>query len=272
MQNARIYQIFYSEQTRASLDEGFIPLDNTNKRPDWYEYSAIRDFLHKNELNDDTFYGFLSPSFKAKTGLDATAVHAFVASVPPSTDVVSFSPFFDAGALFVNVFQQGAHEHPNAWPAFVESARLMAPGANLDKLVMDSTQSVFCNYFVAKPRFWRHWFDRAELIFQIAEQNASPLGQALNAGTQHRMNAYATKVFVMERLVALLLAIDPQWRVTPFNSMLLPLVYPNANRVAHELVMLDALKKAARATGLNQYMEVFASLRARVLTEMSTQR
>lgn len=272
MQNARIYQIFYSEQTRASLDHGFIALDNTAQRPDWYEYSAIRSFLRNHALNDEMFYGFLSPSFKAKTGLDAKAVHDFVASVPASTDLVSFSPFFDAGALFVNVFQQGAHEHPDAWPVFVESAQLIVPGVDLDKLVMDSTQSVFCNYFVAKPSFWRHWFDRAELIFQIAEQNASPLGQALNAGTRHRNDSYATKVFVMERLVALLLATDPQWRVTPFNSMLLPLVYPNSDRVAQELVMLDALKKAARATGMGQYMDVFASLRARVVVEMTTQR
>jgi hypothetical protein len=269
MQKAHIYQIYYSEPTRQSLDPGFIPLDNTGQRPDWYEYPAIRGVLQRGELDENAFYGFLSPSFKAKTGLDAGTVHGFVASVPDATDIVTFSPYFDAGALFANVFLQGANEHANAWHVFVEGARLLAPGVNIDTLVMDSTHSVFCNYFVARPRFWRHWFSRAELIFQIAEQNASPLGQALNGGTLHRGDVSGIKIFLLERLVCLLLATNPQWRVKTFNPMLLPLVYPGANRVPHELVMLDALKKAARSTGLNQYMEVFTALRARVLAEMA---
>lgn len=272
MQRAHIFQIFYSESTRQSLDPGFIPLDNTAQRADWFEYPAIRNFLQRGEMIEDAFYGFLSPSFKVKSGLDASTVQSFVASAPEETDIVTFSPYFDAGALFANVFLQGANEHPNAWQAFVEGARLMAPGLNLDTLVMDSTHSVFCNYFVAKPRFWRHWFSRAELIFQIAEQNTGQLGLALNGGTLHRGDVSAIKIFLLERLVCLILATDPRWRVKSFNSMLLPLVYPGADKVSQELVMLDALKKAARSTGLSQYMEVFTALRQRVFAEMALRR
>ena len=44
--DARIHQIYYSEQTRAELDPGFLPLDNSaNERPDWREYWPIRRFL-----------------------------------------------------------------------------------------------------------------------------------------------------------------------------------------------------------------------------------
>jgi hypothetical protein len=272
MQSAQIHQIFYSEETRRSLDNGFIPLENANARPDWYEYWVIRDFLLHQPLEEDVFYGFLSPKFGLKTGLGSSDVFRFLATVPEQTDVVTFSPHFDAGALFSNVFQQGANEHPNAWQVFVESARFMSPGANLDTLLMDSSNTVFCNYFVAKPRFWRHWFSRAELIFQVAEQNASPLGHALNDGTRHSNSVSPTKVFVIERLVSLLLATERRWQVKSFNSMALPLVYPNANRVANELVMLDALKKAAVATGQGEYMQVFASLRSRVFAEMAAQR
>jgi len=44
----RVFQIFYDEDTRASLDRAFEPLDNTkNARSDWYEYWPIRNYLYK---------------------------------------------------------------------------------------------------------------------------------------------------------------------------------------------------------------------------------
>lgn len=46
MTNLHIHQIFYSDDTRRTLDPGFIPLDNlANERPDWREYWPIRKFL-----------------------------------------------------------------------------------------------------------------------------------------------------------------------------------------------------------------------------------
>lgn len=65
MQKAYIHQIFYSEETRKSLDAGFIPLDNSNQRPDWCEYWPIRNFLINAPLDSDGFYGFLSPKFRS---------------------------------------------------------------------------------------------------------------------------------------------------------------------------------------------------------------
>ena len=60
MAKSNLYQIYYNEETRASLDSGFIPLDNTtNLRPDWGEFFVIRHFLRNNPLNEDEKYGFL---------------------------------------------------------------------------------------------------------------------------------------------------------------------------------------------------------------------
>ena len=269
MTQAHIYQIFYSDQTRATLDAGFIPLDNVGQRPDWCEYWPIRNFLLNNELDDNAFYGFLSPKFAMKTNLEASDVHAFLASVPESTDVVSFSPFFDASALFPNAFLQGGLEHPNAWEPFVEVAALLAPGVDLNTLIMDSSNTVFCNYFVAKPRFWRHWLSQAEIVFDIAESNRSPLGHALNSGTRHNLRETPIKVFVIERLISLLLTTQRHWRTASFNPIVLPLVYPKSARAAQELVMLDALKRSAVATGRVEYITVYNHLRDRVVAAMA---
>jgi hypothetical protein len=63
----KIYQIYYSEATKAHNDPGFLPMDNlANERPDWREYWPIRNYLLNNNLEEDTRYGFLSPKFEAK--------------------------------------------------------------------------------------------------------------------------------------------------------------------------------------------------------------
>ncbi|RFU47448.1 hypothetical protein [Paraburkholderia sp. DHOC27] len=262
MQQAQIHQIFYSEETRLALDPGFIPLDNVGQRPDWCEYWPMRNFLTGAALDEEAFYGFLSPKFKDKTGLTAADVHQFLGAIdtPSDVDIVTFSPFFDAGALFPSIFAQGADGHPAAWPVFVECVRLLAPQVNLEAMVMDSRHTVFCNYFVAKPRFWRHWLSRAEVVFKIAEENRSPLAEAFNSTIDHSSGATAIKVFVIERIVSLLLATERHWQVRAFNPLALPLLYPGAERVGETLLALDALKVAMIETGRSEYMAAFVEI------------
>ena len=99
----KVYQIYYSEGTKAQNDMGFIQLDNLlNVRPDWREYWPIRQFLLSVKLEDDTRYGFFSPKFREKTGLEASDVMNFIEN--DDSDVVIFSPYFVQSALFFNVF------------------------------------------------------------------------------------------------------------------------------------------------------------------------
>ena len=269
-----IHQIFYSAETRQQLDPGFIPLDNTGQRPDWCEYWPIRNFLLNNTLNDDEFYGFLSPKFKSKTGLGSQQVWEFMASVDASVDIVSFSPFFDQGALYANIFQQGALAHPDAWPTFVACAAMVAPGVNLNAAVMDSSNTVFCNYFLARPRFWRHWLEKSEQIFALAERNDTPLGVELNASTLHNhMVGTPTKVFFMERLLSLLLVADPKWRAQVFNPLTLPLGRADVQPMVLEMVMMDSLKFAAARTGRKEdYMKVYSWMQKKVFEHVREQR
>src|SRR5882672_7607341 len=70
MHAMHIYQILNHYTSRQELDPGFRVLDNsTNERPDWFEYWPIRRFLLNEALDEDAFYGFLSPKFKLKTSL-----------------------------------------------------------------------------------------------------------------------------------------------------------------------------------------------------------
>ena len=94
-------------------------------------------------------------------------------------DVVSFSPQPDMGALFLNTFEQAEAFDSgmiSTYEAVLAKAGQTIP---LGRLVMDSRQIVFSNYFVARPAFWRAWLNFNELIFRLAEDDDDPLGASL---------------------------------------------------------------------------------------------
>src|SRR5271154_6072809 len=110
---ARIYQILNHYTPAAALDPGFLVLDNSsNERPDWFEYWPMRKFLLSESLDEQTFYGFVSPKFGFKTNLAASRVASFMDAANAATDVVLFSPGIHNNAHYLNVFQHGEAKHP----------------------------------------------------------------------------------------------------------------------------------------------------------------
>src|SRR5579859_3563452 len=93
-----VYQIYHkgSEQ----LDPGFRVLDNSSsERSDWFEYWPIRQFLLNEPLQEDAFYGFLSPKFKEKTNLSSAAVFDFLKN-HSMADIVLMTPSLHLTAYY----------------------------------------------------------------------------------------------------------------------------------------------------------------------------
>lgn len=264
---ANIYQVYYSAETMQSLESGFIPLDNSeNLRPDWYEYWPIRNFILSQPLDENTFYGFFSPKFKSKTGLTADEVHRFIQKHANQADVILFSPFYDQTVLFANQFQQGIHDHPGIETCFRLGVQKIAPDVNIDSLVMHSGNSVYSNYFVAKPAFWRLWLEKCEVLFAEAELGTSELGKQLNATAVYGQSQASNKVFLLERIASLLIATQPSWRVKAYDASLLPHANSPFGKLAtlDELKQLDHLKKAACAQQLGAEVLGFSALKAQI--------
>lgn len=261
--NTHLFQIFYSEETRAMLDPGFRPLDNLeNERPDWREYWPIRNFLRNHSLIAGDYYGFFSPAFGRKTGLSSTAVFEFVRAQGGIPDLLLFSPFYDQIAFFLNQWEQGAMTHRSN-DVFERSLELVAPEFGIHRTVSSSIDSVFCNYFVAKAEFWHEWFGRCERIFECAERGDSELAKALGESVHYGPQAAPAKVFVIERIVSALIATQPRWKVKAYNSMLLPFSGSTISAMGLELCALDALKIAYQSERREQYLQAFFDLRAR---------
>jgi len=270
-----IRQIAYSDETLAGLDPGFLRLDNRgNPRPDWWEYDPIRRHLLRHPPDAETFYGFLSPRFGAKTGLGAAEVVGFVAEAARpapagvAADVVLFSPQVDMGAFFLNLFEQNDLFDPG-FGALSQAVfdRIGLP-VRLDGLLMDSRHVVVSNYFVARGAFWSAWLDVTERIHAFCEAGlADPAAAGLRARllepTVYKGGAQR-KVFLIERIASTLLATQSRWRTRAFNPYRLAWSASRLNRFPHEAVLSDALKIAARETGHPQFMEAFSQVRERL--------
>lgn len=253
MPAVHIHQIYYSPD--QTLDPGFARLDNTaNLRPDWFEYWPMRSFFLRETLDDDAFYGFLSPRFKQKTNLDAADVHEFVARCQPDTEVILLSPSIHNSAFFINVFAHGESEHPGLFEAARQFFLRTHQPQSIECSVSDSRNTVHSNFFLAKPRFWRAWLALNEQLFKIAEDADHPLGHALRQPTTYRgSESVQLKIFLMERMATWILMNDLSFAVSvrdPFVARSRIYKLPLA-------IICDALKIAYATQGRSQYKEVF---------------
>lgn len=211
MAAAKIYQIYYDSKTKAALDPAFIPLDNTaNERPDWFEFWVIRSFLRSSKLDENQLYGFLSPSFNRKTGLRGSDLLAFLGQVPAEIEVVLFSHGWDQIAYYQNVFEQGDYCHPGLLEASEKFFNEIGFQVDLKSLVGHSMNSVFSNYFVAKPKFWMEWLEVADKLWNVCEFTHGAAAKLLNSSGLYQSGdqEVSLKVFLQERIVSLLLAIQ----------------------------------------------------------------
>ena len=261
LRNVNLYHIAYSQQTLQSIGIGYKLLNNLGSyRNDWREYWPIRNFLLQEQLDDESFYGFFSPRFQEKTGLNHTQVVAFVQAANFDVDVISFSPQPDMGAFFLNIFEQEELFQPGfiaASEAFLDEVGLPM---SLAALVMDSRQIIFSNYFVARPKFWHEWLTLNEKLFTICESKESTLKQCLTSKTNYP-DAVQRKVFLMERIASLLLTLNPKWKVRAYNTFDCAWSNSRLNQFKFEAVLSDALKIAMKEQGFHDYREAFAMLR-----------
>jgi hypothetical protein len=202
-----IYQIFFDSESEKNLDRGFSALDNTeNARPDWYEFWVIKKFLENNTLEEDAWYGFLSPKFFFKTGMKSETILQILDSVGDQGDVLLLGVAgWDQLSYFQNPFEQG-----NLWhPGLLESSQKFFDHINLQidlrQLVSTTKDSVFSNYLIAKKPYWDQWIKLANLFFDTVENNTMPeLGIQTSYGS--RTNLAPLKTFIQERFPSIILS------------------------------------------------------------------
>jgi hypothetical protein len=262
--NVNIYQIFYDEITRTSLDPGFIPLDNRDPQvKGWYEFWPILNFLNNQKLDEGSWYGFLSPKFESKIGLRSEDLVEMIEQNSSRADVLLLSPEWDQISYFINVFEQGELCHPGLTSLsqnFLDSAGIEI---KLDRSVMDSSNSVFSNYIIAKKDYWERWREYANLFFEYVNLRSEYNKEV--GGIFY--STYPMKAFIQERLASIVLTktafptinIDQsEWG--PVNTLL----FEDNQETRKLLRECNELKSKYRRTGNGLYLSQYWDVRSKV--------
>ncbi len=218
--NLLIYQIYFDENSHRILDSGFIPIDNRSPiDPELYEFSVIYRYFKEHGFEDETFYGFLSPSFYNKTVVTSSQLFEFVNVNYNKADAFYISSGWDQIAYHQNVFYQGEFFHPGFMN--VASEFFQAIGGDPAK-VFDSysvfNNTVYSNYVVANGRYWKAWFELAEKFYGLFK---SGIVSSLHLPATYAKTDTTQAVFLQERLHTYLLMQRPDLRVVPYDTTLI---------------------------------------------------
>ncbi|MBT8530575.1 hypothetical protein G6708_06235 [Polynucleobacter paneuropaeus] len=257
-----VYQIFYNNETQKKILSGFIPLDNTkNLRPDWFEFWVILNFLRNNTLDDDAWYGFLSPRFYEKTGFNSDFVIKAIENYGALRNVALFSPGWDQLAYFLNPFEQGEAWHPGLMAASQDFLNKCQLEINLNTLVSDASSSVFSNYIIAKKEFWIQWRKIAEQFFEYVENNPEHLVKTSYGSLG---NQFPMKTFIQERLASMILSTNTFKVLSPDQSFSAPIftrMFPDDIKTRRLLQACDLMKTKYRESKDEKYLEMYWRIR-----------
>ena len=260
-----LYHIAYSQQTLETLRPGFRLLDNlSNPRPDWYESWPIRQFLRNQALDEEAYYGFFSPKFFLKTGLDANDLRQFVARDQDSTDAFFICPQAEVGAVFLNPVMGSEFTDPGALATAQKTLDKAGLGLDIGSQVIDSTRLVYSNYVIAKPAYWRRWLSLVECIYDIAENGSDPVLQSELVHPTRYDGGVQRKVFLIECIPSLLFISDAmKVKSIALNqaSAARGVMYP----YREQAMACDAYKIAYNRTGQAVFLDLFHSAAQAVL-------
>ena len=212
-----VYQIFFDEHSFQMLHPAFLPFDNTQPVDrELFEFSVIYHFFKNHGFDENTMYGFLSPSFTNKTAVTPQQLFDFVAINYGAYDAFFFTGGWDQLSWHRNVFTQGEYYHPGFLTASIDLYEGLGWSAqSLVESCSVFSNSVFCNYVIANSRYWRSWLELADRFYALFKSGSIP---SMHAPAQYGKPGVTNAVFLQERLHSILLMDRPDLRVLPYDT------------------------------------------------------
>lgn len=214
-----LHQIYFRSSQREHLEPAFIPFDNSrNPKPEWHEYQTFLSEHEKGAWDDDAYYGYVSWKFGMKSGVSGRAFLDFIAS-DPGAEVYFINPFHEYGLAFRNVWTQGDYFHPGMSELAADVFDEIGFDVDVTEMVNGEQDTAFCNYWVARPSFWRRYLPYITATLDLASRaDRAPLAARLNAPVpRHASATYLT--FILERIFTSLIHRDRvDARAYPFSD------------------------------------------------------
>lgn len=216
----KLFQSFLNgDQQRRYVSPAAIPFDaSQNTAPGEREYALMKQ-IHAAQGQDPEPWGLISWRFSHKCQVSPEAFIAFAqAALDSGKECAFINPMIGSESIYLNVWQQGAQ-----WsPKLRAIAEFLRDTEGLDLNVMMGRQHfAFCNYFVAKPAFWRDWFEYVDRMLARLESEArsrTNIGSCYTEPAGYVRDAGVTmKPFVVERLFSSFLMTRPPESVSAFE-------------------------------------------------------
>lgn len=247
--SVKISQIFYKDEQKPLLDAGFTPLDNSWHNDETLEFAVFQRLYGDGAFEGADYFGALSWRFTEKTGLTGQALLEVVRS-KPDVDLFYMNPFPHNEAIHQSLWLQGKTAHPGfleVCTAFFEAAGLEP--TDIYRLIPSSGFSV-CNYFVARPAFWKSYIPFVERCLENAEAGMPPdLCKRMHSaeGDWRGIHKGATYVpFIIERLLPAFLK-SPEGRMLRVHKIPLPTKEAKLNDDLRELREMKDVAILARS-------------------------
>jgi hypothetical protein len=200
----KIFQTYSGEHQRAYLADGVIPYDYSKNRGTEYEiFKAVNKNGHEYLRGMDA-WGVLSWKFEVKCHV---SLHQFQREaeqlLAEGADCVFINPMIGAEAVFSNVWEQGVacgHTGIEKMVPFLIERLYLRPA----DLFMPSDIFAFCNFFVARKKFWCRYFDYVDSVLadlRLDARQGGATGKLAEGPSYYSKNpSYTMTPFIVERL------------------------------------------------------------------------
>lgn len=253
--SVRIHQVFYKDEQKPFLDAAFSPLDNGAHNDETLEFGVFKRLYGDGSFEGADYFGALSWRFTEKTGLTGRALMEVVRS-NADVDLFYMNPFPHNEALHQSLWLHGGERHPG----FLEicTAFFEAAGVEPTDIYRFSHSSEFsvCNYYVARPAFWKAYIPFVERCLEEADAGmptALRMRMHSSEGDWKGIHKGATYVpFIIERLLPVFLK-SPEGRALRVYKVPLPAKEAKLNddlRELREMKDVAILARSARILDL----------------------
>jgi hypothetical protein len=215
----KLYQPYMGEDEKSSLPPGVIPWDaSSNTDNSTREYELFKQISQANTGSSEP-WGLISRKFTHKSLLSVNDFARFAEQkLSEGYDCVFINPMMGIEALYLNVWQQGVHcGHAGLEKIIDFLEKSLAIPFNAP---MDRNTFAFCNYFIAKPEFWRAYFSFVDQALHLLDQEIiknTEVGAAYTGtGSYHRDTNITMKPFIIERLFSTFIQ-NSQFKIASFS-------------------------------------------------------
>lgn len=217
MMQIKIYQSFYKEDQRSSLEAKFIPYDNTkNLEPLKREYPILLDLYEQNK-DFDGYWGLTSHKWREKTKVKGSNYIRNLQAQKEHYDVFIFNPFPYQIEDYNNPFVEANDYHHKGMLDYIQRIlKKLNKSFDVKNTKFDPNHFSYCSFYVGNKKFWDNWIKFLLKVVDLSQDDEYFTG---STSTHLNFRNFTNFPFIIERLPALFLHLNKdEYKVKSFTK------------------------------------------------------